>query len=90
MTGNSENVYFNVLSDIVVKYNTTYHKTIKMKTRDVKSDSFAEYNQNSNETDPKFKVGDYVRILKYTNIFPPNWIEEISVIKKIKNTIPWT
>ena len=43
---------------------------------------------------PKFKVGDYVRISKYKNIFAkgyaPNWSEEIFVIKKVKNTVPWT
>ena len=63
MTANSENVYFNVLNDIVDKYNNTYHKTIKMKPIDVKSDSFAEYNEESNEKDPKFKAGDHVRIM---------------------------
>ena len=62
MTANSENVYFNVLNDIVDEYNNTYHKTIKMKPIDVKNDSFAEYNEESNERDPKFKVGDHVRI----------------------------
>ena len=60
----SKNVYFNVLNDIVEKYNNTYPKTIKMKPVDVKSDSFAEYNEESNEKDSKFKVGDHVRILK--------------------------
>ena len=40
-----------------------------MKPIDVKSDSLAEHNEESNEKDPKFKVGDHVRILKYTNIF---------------------
>ena len=43
----------------------TYHKTIKMKPVDVGDDSFAEYNEESNEKDPKFKVGDYVRISKF-------------------------
>ena len=42
----------------------------------------------------KFKVGDHVRISKYKSIFAkgymPNWSEEISIIKKIKNTVPWT
>ena len=52
MTANSENVYFNVLNDIVDEYNNTYHKTIKIKPIDVKSDSFAEYNEESNEKDP--------------------------------------
>ena len=54
MTANSENMYFDVLNDIVDKYNNTYHKTIKMKPIDVKSDSFAEYNKDSNEKDPIF------------------------------------
>ena len=69
MTAISENVYFNVLQDIVGEYNDTYHKTIKMKPIDVKNDSFAEYNEESNEKDPKFKVGDYFRISQYRNIF---------------------
>ena len=59
-----------------------------MKPIDVKSDSFAEYNEESNEKDPKFKVGGHVRISKYKNIFAkgyaPNWSEEIFVVKKKK------
>ena len=81
MTAISKNVYFDVLSDIVHEYNNTYHKTIKMEPIDVKSDSFAEYNEESNEKDRKFKVGDHVRISKYKDIFgkeyAPNWSEEI-------------
>ena len=56
MTAISKNVYFNVLNDIVDEYNNTCHKTIKMKPTDVKNDSFAEYNRESYEKDPKFKV----------------------------------
>ena len=56
MTATSKNVYFNVLNDIVDEYNNIYHKTIKMKPIDVKSDPFAEYNEESNEKDPKFIV----------------------------------
>ena len=63
-----------------------------MKPIDVKSDSFAEYNEKSNEKDPKFKVNDHVRISKYKNIFAKryvaNWSEEIFVVKKIKSTAP--
>ena len=85
MTAISKNMYF---SDIVDKYNNTYHKTIKIKPIDVKNNSFAEYNEKSHEKDPKFKVGDHVRISKYKNIFgkgyAPNWSEEIFVVKKIK------
>ena len=47
MTAISKNVYFDVLDDIVDKYNNTYHNTIKMKPIDVKSDFFAEYNEES-------------------------------------------
>ena len=65
MTAISKNVYFDVLNNIVNEYNNTYHKTIKMKPVNVKSDSFAKYNEESNEKDHKFKVGDHVRILKF-------------------------
>ena len=69
MTAVSKKVYFDVLDDIVNKYNNTFHRTIKMKPVDVSLDSYAEYNEDSNENDPKFKVGDHVRISKYKNIF---------------------
>ena len=93
MTAISINVYFDVLDDIVDKYNNTYHKTIKMKPIDVGDDSFAEYNEESNEKDPKFKVDDHVRISRYKNIFAkvyaPNCSEEIFVVKK-KIAVLWT
>ena len=60
MTALGKNVYFNILDDIVDKYNNTYHSSIKMKSKDVKDNSFAEYNEESNEKDPKFKVGDHI------------------------------
>ena len=69
MTATSKNVYFDVLDDIVNKYNDTVHKTIKMKPIDVTDDYCAEYNEHFNKKDPKFKVGDHVRISKYKNIF---------------------
>ena len=94
MTSISKNVYYNVLDDIVNKYNNTFHKTIKMKPIDVGDDSFAEHNENSNENDPKFKVGDHVRISKFKNVFAkgytPNWSEEVFIIKNIKNAVPGT
>ena len=64
MTAISKNVYFDVLDGIANKYNSTVHKTIKMKPIDVTGDSYAEYNENFNKEDPKFKVGDHVRISK--------------------------
>ena len=65
-----------------------------MKLINVRSDSYAEHNVDSNEKDPKFQVGNYVRISKYENIFvkgyTPNWSEENFVISKIKNIVSWT
>ena len=69
MTINSKNVYFDVLDDIVKKYNNTYHSTIKMKPINVKDNNSTEYIDKSNETSPKFKTEDHVRISKYKNIF---------------------
>ena len=65
-----------------------------MKPINFKSDSYVEYNVDSNDKDPKFKVDDHVRISKYKIIFAKgyvlNWSEEVFVILKIKNTFPWT
>ena len=49
--------------------------------------------KKTKKTRSKFEVGDHARILKYKNNFAkgcvPNWSEEVSVIKKVKNTAPW-
>ena len=83
-----------MLDDIVNKYNNTVHRKIKMKPIDITPDSYAEYSEDSNKKNPKFKVGDQIRISKYKNIFAkgytPNWSEEVFVVNKIKNTVPWT
>ena len=94
MTSISKSVYIDKLDDIVNEYNNTYHTTIKMKPIDVKDNTHINTCKKINNKDPKFKVGDRVRISKYKNIFAkgymPNWSEEVFVIKKIKNTVPWT
>ena len=94
MTSISKNVYIDKLEDIVHEYNNTYHRTIKMKPIDVKDNIYINIDKEVNDNDPKFKVGDYVRISKYKNIFAKgytlNWSEEVFVIKEIKNTVPWT
>ena len=69
MTAVSKNVYDDILEDSVDEYNNTYHTTIRIKPKYVGDDSFAEYNEESNENNPKFKVADHVRISKYKNIF---------------------
>ena len=93
MTSVSKNVYIDKLDDIVDEYNNTYHRTIKMKPVDVKDNAYIDFKKELNDKDPKFKVGDCVRISKYKNIFAkgytPNWPEEVFSIKKVKNTVPW-
>ena len=94
MTSISKKVYIDKLDDIVDEYNNTYHIAIKMKPNDVKNNTYINIDKEFNDKDPKFKVGDHVGISKYKNIFAkgytPNWSEESFVIKRIKNTIPWT
>ena len=92
MTSVSENVYVDKFDGIVNEYNSTYHRTIKMKPIDVKDNTYIDFGKEVNDNDPKFKVGDHVRISKYKNIFAkgytPNWSEEVFVIKEIKGTVP--
>ena len=100
MTYIGKNIYFNVLDHIVDKYNNSFHRSIKMKPKDVTegnalhSDSSIKYIEESNKKEPKFRVGDNVRISKYKNIFAkdytPNWSEEVFVVSKIQNAVPWT
>ena len=99
MTSIPKNVYIDKLDDIVNEYNNTYQRTIKMKPVDVKDNIYIDLIElhsmelHSNK-DPKFEVGDHVRISKYKNIFAkgytPNWFEDVFVIKNVKNTVPWT
>ena len=93
MTTIGKNVYFNDLNDIVKKYSNTVHSSIKLKPKDAKSDTFIE-NIEENKKDPEFRAGDNVRISKYKNIFvkgyTPNWSEEVFVVNKVQNTVPWT
>ena len=94
MTAISKNIYFDALDDIDTKYNKTVHRATKVRPIDVTSDSFAEYNEDSNKINPKFKVGDHVRISKYKIFLLKDMLlispEEIFIISKIKNAVPWT
>ena len=94
MTSISKNVYIDKLDDIVNEYHNAYHTAIKMKPIDVKDNTYIITDKDINNKDPTFKVGDRVRISKYKNIFAksytPNWSQEVFVIKKVKNTVPWT
>ena len=99
MTSLSKFVYIDKLDDIVNEYNNTYHRTFKMKPVDVKDNKYIDSMElrsikQVNDSNHKFRVGDHVRISKYKNIFVkgyiPNWSQEAFVIKKVKNTVPWT
>ena len=65
-----------------------------MKPINVKDNTFIYFEKEINNKNPKFKIGDRVRISKYRNIFAkghtPNWSEEVFEVKKVKNTVPWT
>ena len=69
MTSISKNVYIDKLDNIVNEYNNAYHTAIKMKPIDVKDNTYINTDKETNDKDPKFKVGDRVRISKYKNIF---------------------
>ena len=103
MTATGKNVYYDVLDDVVNKYNNTKHSTIKMKPTDVKDTTKSSslersnkrlYIDEHNEKDSRFKVGDRVRISKFKNIFAkgytPNWSKEILIVDKINDTVPYT
>ena len=94
MTLISKDVYINKLDDIVNEYNNINHTTIKIRPVDVKDNTYIDFSKEISNEDPKFKVGDHVRISKYKNIFSegytPSWSEVAFVIKKVKNTVRWT
>ena len=69
MTSVSKNVYIDKLDYIVNKYNNTYHSTIKMKPVDVKPKTYINSSKEINNKDPKFKIGDIVRISKCKYVF---------------------
>ena len=87
-------IYIDKLEDIVGEYNNTFHRIIKMKPVDVKDNKYIDFKKEVNDKDQKFKVGDCLKISKYKNIFAkgytPTWSEEVFVVYKIKNTVPWT
>ena len=94
MTSVSKNLDIDKSNDVVYKYNSTCHSTIKMKPIDVKSNTYIDSSKEINGKNPKLKVGDNVKLSKYKSVFAKgytrNWSEEVFVIKKVKNTVPWT
>ena len=79
MTSLSKYVYIDKLDDRIDEYNDTYHRTIKMKPVDVKDNTYIDFKKDVNDKDPKFKVGNHVRISKYNNIFTKGY----TMVKKL-------
>ena len=95
ITAIGKNVYYDVLDDVVSKYNNTKHSTIKMKPIDVRDNSNKRvYIDEHNEKCSRFKVGDRVRTSKFKNTFAkgytPNWGKDIFIVDKINDTVPYT
>ena len=88
----TSNAYIKKLDEIANKYKNTYYRTIKMKPVDIKDNTYIDFGKESNNKDPKIKVGNHVRISKniFAKGYTPNWSEEVFIIKKVKNTVPWT
>ena len=86
-------MYIDKSDHIVNEYNNTKYRITKIKPIGVKDNTYIDFGKEVNDNDPNFKVGDHVRISKCKNIFAegytPNWSEEVFVIKKIKNTVPY-
>ena len=78
-------MYINKLDDIVNECNNTKHRTTKMKPIYVRDNTYIDFGKEVNDNDPKFEIGDYVKISKYKSIFSkgytPNWSEEM--VKKL-------
>ena len=93
-TSITKNVYIDELDNIVNKCNHTYHSMIKMKLFDVKPSTYIDSSKEINDKNPKYEIGDNVRISKYKNVrakgYIPIWFEKVFMIKKIKNNVPWT
>lgn len=90
------------LQSIIDNYNSSVHRTIKMRPIDVNEKNQRNllrtaYKQNNilnlNE-ETKFKVNDYVRISKFKTLFEkgytPSWTTEIFRVTKIQPTNPTT
>ena len=91
MTSISKNVYIDELDGIVTKYKNTDHSIIKINCFDVNLSTYIGFNKDNNTKNPKFWVGDHVRITKYekyfSKVYVPNCLEEFFVTKNVTNTV---
>ena len=89
----SKNLYIDKLDDILNKFNNTYHSRIKIKPVDVKPNTYIESSKEINYHDPKFNIGDIVRISNKKILQRAMFqIDQKTLLrlKKVKYIIPWT
>ena len=101
-TDNNTNVYINILPNLVRDYNNSKHSSIKMSPVEAskKKNELTVWRNlypdrlKIHDINPKFSVGDKVRISKKKKTFEKGyttrWTEEIFTITKIKHTSPVT
>ena len=87
---NNNTIWINDLDKLVNEYNNSYHRSIKMKPIDASKKSNEDivrnnlYNFNITNKNPKFSIGDKVRVSLLKNTFEKsytsNWSEEIFII----------
>ena len=92
MTSISKSVYIDELDGIVTKYKNTDHSIIKINCFDVNPSTYIGFNKENNTKDPKFWVGDHVRITKYKNIFQKFTFQIVwknfFLTKNVTNNVP--
>ena len=101
-SANSTNIYIDVLPDLIKEYNNTRHSSIKMMpVQASKKENELTVWRNLypehleiHDINPKFSVGDTVRISKKKKTFEKGyttrWTEEIFTIVEVKRTSPVT
>ena len=101
-TDYNTNKYIDVLPDLVEDYNNTVHSSTKLTPTDAsKEENELKVWRNlypdrykTSRLNPKFSVGDEVRITKKKKVFEKGyttrWTEEIFTIKEIRETNPIT
>ena len=87
-------MYIDKSNDVVDKYNIIYHRTNKMKPVDVKQSRYVDSSTETNDQNPKFKIGDIVKVSNYKNIFSIGcvpigqkeflWLKMLLVMLKMK------
>lgn len=93
--------WIDMIDKLMFDYNNRYHSTIKMKPIEASDkENFAKVYYRINKQvkckaiQPKFKVGDKVRISRIKGLFEkgylPNWSEEVFEIDAVKYTNPYT